>query len=766
VLAILVLHAGAGLSILLASRFGRRVFLLGAIAPAVALAWLLGVAGGVVDGEVRTQQVRWVDALALDLSLRLDAYALVMALLVSGVGVLVFLYAWQYFGARADLPRLASVLVLFSGSMLGLVLADSLFGLFVFWELTTVTSYLLIGTDDDRPEARAAARHALVVTGGGGLAMLGGFVILAQGAGSASISAVVANPPGGAAATVAAALVVVGAATKSAQVPFHGWLPGAMAAPTPVSAYLHSATMVKAGVYLAGRVAPSFAEAYDFWRPTLLVLGSATMLAGGAIALGRRDLKQLLAYGTVSQLGFLMVLLGAGIPELTFAGTAVLLAHGLFKSSLFMVAGIVDHQAHSRNIGRLDGIGRRMPAVASVAVLAAASMIGLPVLFGFVAKESALEALLDVRATVGWPTIVALVAGSALTAGYAARFVVGAFGRKRPEDLTGEPVTEAAPPPLSFLVPAAVPALAGLVLGVLPVAVDELVGAASASVGAPAGAHLELWHGFTAALGLSTLAVLGGALLEIRWRLVTAWWQRRPRATAANAFERAMDGLGAVATRLTAIVQSGSLPVYLAVTLMTFVVFCGWALASEVRLPDDAVFADSGVQVAAAATATAAAVGAALAGRRFVAVLLLGAVGYSVAVLFVVQGAPDLALTQFLVETLSVVLFVLVLRQLPERFARAPFRSQTVLRAAVALSAGVLVTLAVLSTAAARTQPPVSDEYLARALPDGGGKNVVNVILTDFRALDTMGEITVLAVAAVGVASLVAAVRRERRNTP
>jgi multicomponent Na+:H+ antiporter subunit A len=386
-LALVALHAFvAACAPYVYARIGRRVFVWCALAPGATCVWAAAQSSSVLDGRAVTESVAWVPQLGLALSMRLDAFSLLMVALVSGIGVLVFLYASCYFAGDegSRLGVFAAQLTGFAGAMFGLVVADNVYLLFVFWELTAITSYLLIGYEDEKGSVRAAARQALLVTSAGGLALLGGLVLLSQAAGTASLHGLLTESPSGGVVNAALVLVVVGAATKSAQAPFHSWLPAAMAAPTPVSAYLHSATMVKAGIYLVARFAPSFAGA-GIWRPLVVTVGVVTMLVGGYRALRQHDLKLLLAYGTVSQLGFMFALFGVGSPEATKAGAALLLAHGLFKAGLFLTVGIIDHQAHTRDVRLLDGLGRQMPVLCAAAVVAAASMAGLPPLFGFVA---------------------------------------------------------------------------------------------------------------------------------------------------------------------------------------------------------------------------------------------------------------------------------------------------------------------------------------------------------------------------------------------
>ena len=739
------------------------MFFLCALAPAATLVWAISRATAVIDGGAVVSSFSWVPGLGVEIDFRLDAFSLLMVALVAGIGVLVLVYSRWYFSPQAGLGRFAGTLTAFAGSMLGLVLADNLLLLYAFWELTSVTSYLLIGFEDHKGSARAAALQAILVTGSGGLVMLAGFVLLGEAAGSYSLSGLLADPPNGGSVAVALVLVLVGAVTKSAQVPFHFWLPGAMAGPTPVSTYLHSATMVKGGVYLVARFAPAFAVVAP-WRPLVLTLGLASLFLGGYRALRQHDIKYLLAYGTISQLGLMMILFGVGIPEATVAGAALLVAHGAFKATLFMVVGVIDHQAHTRDLRMLDGLGRRLPLLAAVAAVSAASMAGLPLLFGFVAKEAAYEAFLHASLTLASVVLAGVVAGSALTVAYSARFVWGAFAAKRLSERSLETVgSDVARPPGGFVAPAVVLAGVSMVLGVAPGLVGPLVyGAAAALDPEVEAGTLAIWHGVNPALVLSVITVAGGVLLFVLRRRVTRAQDAVPAVAGADdAYLGALTGLNRIADAVTGFFQNGSLPVYLGVILTTAVILPLPALLGA-PFPARLVTAESLGQVAVVALVVAAAVGTVASRRRFPAVLYLGAVGYGVAVLFVIQGAPDLALTQLLIETLSVVIFVLVLRHLPDRFEPMPWKLGRAARVAVAGGVGTFVAAFTLVAGAARQDPSISAAFLDQALPEAGGRNVVNVILVDFRGFDTLGEITVLTVAAFGIFSLVRACRRER----
>jgi multicomponent Na+:H+ antiporter subunit A len=751
------------------ARLGRRAFLVAAVVPAAGTVWLAAQLGRITGGSVVQERVEWVDRLGLSIDLRLDGLALTMSLIITIVGVAVLVYAARYFAPDArDVGRLAGLLVLFGGSMLGLVQSDHVVALYTFWELTSITSFLLIGNRHTESRARAAALHALLVTSAGGLALLGGLVVVANEAGTYRLSGLLEQPlPATTAMTTGVFLIIVGAFTKSAQYPFHAWLPGAMAAPTPVSAYLHSATMVKAGVYLVARLAPVFAVV-DLWRPLILTAGCCTLIFGGLRALRQNDLKLLLAFGTVSQLGLLMVLFGAGVPAAATAGWVLLAAHAAFKATLFLVVGIVDHQTATRDIRELPALDAGWRWVEVATILAAASMAGVPLGAGFIAKEAAYDALLGARFGGAAIVLAAVVAGSMLTVAYAARFYWGAFaGPRRRAGRDNGQVPQ--PPAARFVAAPVVLAVAGICLGVVPGIADPLASAALAGFDDASPVGLSLWHGFNLALGLSALTLAGGAALAWgnRWlqpRL--AWGGRIP--SGAEVYLAVLHGLGVVAARVTGFVQNGSLPVYAGVILTAAAAAAAGAMAAGrnwVGWPEFGDLNEAPIAIALIVTA----LGAAIIRRRFAAALFLGATGYAMAGLFVLSGAPDLALTQAAVETLSTVVFVLVLRRLPERFERQSSSLRRIGRLVIASAVGATVFAFALLAAGHRLTPPVSDEMVARSVPDGHGSNVVNVILVDFRGFDTLAEITVLGVASIGAVALTRVGRRAaeaRGHTP
>lgn len=747
---------------------GRRAFLVLALLPLAGLAWALRWTTAVMDGDGPAETTRWVPQLQMDLAFRLDTLSWLMALLVTGVGALVFVYSAGYFSSRAGgLGRFAGVLTAFAGSMLGLVTTDDMLLLYVFWELTTVTSYLLIGHYADRKASRRAAMQAIVVTTFGGLSMLVGLIVLGESAETYRISEVVAHPPSGTAVTVAVVLLLVGAISKSALVPFHFWLPSAMAAPTPVSAYLHAAAMVKAGVYLVARFAPGFGE-LGVWRAIVMTLGAWTLVHGGYRALRQYDLKLVLAFGTVSQLGLLVMLVGTANQAAALAGLAMVGAHAMFKAALFLTVGVVDAATGSRDLRRLEGVGRALPLTATVGALATASMIGLPPFAGYVAKEAAIEALLHEGGTAtGVAVLVAMVVGSALTVAYGLRFWFGAFGPRvrgavplpEPDDGHWPPLTVSRPS-LLLVGPAALLAVLGLAAALVPQLGENLLAPHAATYPGEPG-HLALWAGVGPALGLTALVLAGGALLFWQRVRVEEWQHRLPvRVDADLAYRRMMRRLDDVAADVTGLTQRGSLPFYLGTILVVFVLLDGGAIISGAPPLTEWRAWDTPVQVIAGGITAAAAVLAARARRRLKAILLSGVSGYGMAALFLLYGAPDLALTQVLVETVTLIVLVLVLRRLPPYFSVRPLAGSRWVRLGIGVAVGLAVGALAVLAPGARTAPPVSADFPEQAYVYGGGKNVVNVTLVDIRAWDTMGEISVLLVAATGVASLIFIRRR------
>ncbi len=783
---LLVFHLVIGAAIIAAGRsLGRRAFAVAALAPLATVVWAVTQASSVLDGAPTTESFSWVGGLDITIDLRLDAFALAMVALVSGIGLLICVYALGYFtphepdGDVADnVGRLAGMMTIFAGAMLGVVLSDHLIALFIFWELTSITSYLLIGNDDTNPRARAAALQAILITGMGGLVLLAGLIIIGQSAGTYLLSELIVDPPTGAVVNGGLICVLIGAFTKSAQAPFSSWLPGAMVAPTPVSAYLHSATMVKAGVYLVARLSPMFAVQGN-WRVVVLTVGSTTMLIGGLRALRQHDLKLLLAYGTVSQLGFMMLLFGTGDDHIAQAGVVLLLAHAAFKAALFMVVGIVDHEVGTRDIRRLTGFGAGWKPTIVAGAIGAASMAGLPPLFGFIAKEKALDGYLEHGDFVGSTVVlVVIVTASILTFAYSARFVLGLLGffADADHEATCDDAVDsksAHAPSMVFVGPALLLTVFTVAAGLAPVVIDRLVEMATISLHPGAEPkHVHLWAGFNTAFMLS-LVVIGSGIALTVFRGRVARVQRGSSRllqhvpTSDQSFNFLLRGVGITARRVTGVLQNGSLPIYVSVILVVVTGVPLVAFAQEWNGFGQIV--ETPIHVVLVAMIIAAALGASMVRRRIAAALMLGAVGYAMAGFYVVQGAPDLALTQFAIETLSTVLFVLVLRYLPATWTHRAPAIAAPMRIAVSVFVGASVFVFALVAAGARnevTEPRMSEAMVENALPKGKGHNVVNVILVDFRGWDTMGEITVLLVAAAGAVSLARTGRRRNDGGP
>jgi len=727
-------------------RFGRATMALFALAPAAVTAWLTTMIPAVARGEVMTSRIEWIPSLDLTLQFRLDVLSLVMGLVISGIGTAVLVYSVRYFPIGDDgLPKYSGSILAFAAAMLILVFADNLILLVVGWELTGILSYLLIAHRVRRQPSRRAASQSLMVTSFGGLALLIGSILLGLTSGTFTLSGILADPPSGTAAAVAVGLMLVGGISKSAILPFHFWLPGAMAAPTPASAYLHAATMVKAGIYLFARLSPAFA-ALGFFRPALIVLGGVTMIVAGVVALRQRDLKLLLAYGTVSQLGLLTLLIGGGTTETLLAATAMLIAHALFKAALFFVVGIISNVANTRDLTELSGLGRRMPGVTLLAWVAALSMAGLPPFIGFVAKEAGYAGLLAGDDLGRWAAV-AMTIGSAMTVAYTARFLWGAFATKaRPRSVLAQPVSA------WMFVPTLVLVVISVILGVAPGPLDALLAAGAAPSGA-----LAAWHGAGLPLLLSGIALAAGVgafglqrVLERRRGAVV-----EPTTGSGAAYRALARGVEALADRVTEGTQRPSLPVSLGAILVVFLLFPGGVLLRSQLTPGSSVLAANRFQPVLVIVVIGLAIAVLRARGALAAVLLVGGIGYGIAVLYVGRGAPDLALTQILMETVTLVIALLVIMRIPARaWTRTATGAARVARAVLAVGVGALMTVFALVIPGQRRAAPVADQF-AQPVAETGGHNIVNVILVDLRGWDTFGEISVLAAAAVGVSSLI-----------
>ena len=704
-------------------------------------------------GKVIEFTVPWVSYLNLDFALRLRGVGLLMGLLITGIGALILLYASSYMHGNPMANRLYAYLYGFMFSMTGLVLADHLLLLFIFWELTSITSYLLIGFNCASESARKNALQALLVTGLGGMALLAGFILLNLASGTWLLSEMVASAgaiQGHAMYPAIFVLVLLGAFTKSAQFPFQFWLPNAMAAPTPVSAYLHSATMVKAGVYLLAVMLPVLGGTVA-WQITLCSIGGITLLVAGINGLQQSDLKLILAATTLAVLGLLVLLLGIGTEKAALAAMLFLMGHALYKATLFMVAGAIDHETGTRDVRILGGLSKAMPWTAGIAMLAACSKMGVPPFFGFIGKEYVYKAS-TAWAFNGLVTTV-LIIGNALIFVLAFKVAFMPFWRPSQGELPKKP-HEA---PIAMLLGPLLLSALGIVLGVFPTLSEPLISAAQdASLGYVADVHLELWHGINLPLILSVVTISLGALFIFVNKQAAAMLARIRLPSTEQIYYLLFDSTLKFAAWQTRLLQSGLLRNYLLITILAtaFLVARKLLWFGGIELPSVNDSNSVSVQVWVVGILMFIAVFAVMvSNKRLTALIFLGVVGYGVAFLFAHFSAPDLAITQILVETLTVALFAWVVLRLPELNKKCSIRRRC-FDAAVSFCCGLLITVLVLKSMAVDLAPSISTKFAEWSLKEAQGANVVNVILVDFRALDTWGEITVLAIAAIGVWSL------------
>ena len=727
-------------------------------ASAGGLAILLAQAGAALSGETPTVTLAWIPVLGLSFTLWLDPLALLFAGLILGIGLLVIVYAQGYLGRAEPTARFLAFLMLFQGAMVGIALSSNVLLMLVFWEITSLASFLLIGFWRDRADARQGARMALTVTGGGGLALIAGMVMLGKAAGSYDLPTILSRADIVQTSPLYPAillLILAGAFTKSAQFPFHFWLPHAMAAPTPVSAYLHSATMVKAGVFLLARLWPVLAGT-DLWFSIVAPVGLATMLFGAAVALFRHDLKAILAYSTISQLGLMVMLLGFGTGAAVTAAIFHILNHAAFKAALFMHAGIIDHETGTRDMRRLGGLAAIMPLTATLGVLAAAAMAGLPPLGGFISKEMMLhestQAILG-----GQPLLVPALATIAamLSAGYSLRYAVALHFGKR---TSGDVAAPHDPGPI-LLGPAAILGAFALALGLLPMTLaGPLVAAASAAVtgGAAPDLHLTLWHGVNAALLMSVGAVLAALVVLTRYAAIAAAVARLRSPDAKRMFDGAMahavDGLRS----LSGLIHVASLQRYLA---MLFVIAAALGAEAAIRLGipmgNRATTPASLPAVVAWVALIVATVAVVVADRRrYLALIFISVIGLVMALAFIHLSAPDLALTQIAVEVVTILLMLLALHLLPGRPPRLSGVTRRARDGAIAVTGGIGIGWLAWAILTRPERDGISRYHWDNSYAGGGGTNVVNVTLVDFRAFDTLGEIIVLGIAGLAIYAL------------
>lgn len=745
---------------LLAHRFGRTPCAFAtAAAPALALLLLLLSAPAVFSGETLIVSASWIPALSMDISFRLDGLAFLFALLILGIGLLIILYARYYLSAKDNMAQFYAYLMLFMTAMLGIVLSNNLIQLWMFWELTSISSFLLISFWHGNTEGRKGARMALTVTGAGGLALLAGLILIGKIVGSYDLQTVIESGDiirAHAAYPVALVLVLLGAFTKSAQFPFHFWLPHAMAAPTPVSAYLHSATMVKAGIFLMARFYPALAGT-ELWVIIVTLTGLATLLLGAYTALFKHDLKGLLAYSTISHLGLITLLLGMGTELAAIAAIFHIINHATFKASLFMAAGIIDHEAGTRDMRRLNGLWKFMPYTATLAMVAAASMAGVPLLNGFLSKEMFFaETLLQhTLGSLSWMIPVLATLAAVFSVAYSLRFIHDVFFNGEPVDLPKTPHE----PPRYMKVPVEILVGLCLLVGLFPgFMVGSLLYSASAAVlgGEVPYYSLSIWHGFNLALIMSIVAMVLGIIIYHNRRKLFKFQSQFPETDAKLVFEGLVQCLVRGASKINQFFENGSLQRYLFLLFVMVILFAGKPLLQLVQTTGDREQLPlNSISVILAVILIFAALATVIWHRqRYISLLTLSVVGLIVSVSFAYFSAPDLALTQLSVEVVTVILLMLALFFLPQQTPKesSPGRVARDLGIA-ALVGGIFATInyAIMT----RSGLSISDFFLENSKPGGGGTNAVNVILVDFRGFDTFGEILVLGIAALGIFKLI-----------
>ncbi len=765
---LLPLLAGTTLA-LLAARFSRLASAWAVtFVTASSLGWLLSFSPRIFSGEKIVTKLTWLPEIGIDFAFRLDGLSYLFALLILCIGLLIILYAKYYLADTDPIGKFYAYLMLFMAAMLGIVLTENILLTIVFWELTSVSSFLLIGYWNFKSESRRGARMALTVTGGGGLAMLAGFLLLGHVAGSYELTEIFAareiiqSSPLYLPILI---LILLGVFTKSAQFPFHFWLPQAMAAPTPVSAYLHSATMVKAGVFMLARLYPALGGSYDF-EIIVSVVGLTTMAFAAYVAIFKHDLKGLLAYSTISHLGLIIFLIGLSSPLSAAAAVFHIINHATFKASLFMVAGIIDHECGTRDMRRLRGLYQFMPYTATLAMVAAASMAGIPLFNGFLSKEMFFTESLTLS-HLGWFGVIAPIAvtfGGMCSVAYSARFVHNVFFNGTATDLPHTPHE----PPRFMKIPVELLVVLCILVGVLPaMTVAPLVFLAAYDVfGGPIPQYtIAIWHGFNTPLFMSAVALLGGLLmfwlLQKRFNLHL----HAPKELNGNRiFVHFIETLLTIARTVTSLIQNGSLQRYLALLIAAVIVMALWPFLQYGYSVGNAPLTPVNlVAIVVWAIAVIAAIATAFIHRqRLIAVILVGVVGLATAITFAYFSAPDLALTQLSVEVVSTALLLMALALIPHTGPKESSVTRRTRDIVLSVFAGAGVT-ALLWAVLTRPHESIAWYYLAQSVPLGGGSNVVNVILVDFRGFDTFGEIIVLGIAAIGALSLMDGLKIERK---
>jgi multicomponent Na+:H+ antiporter subunit A len=709
----------------------------------------------VANGNAIRESILWIPSLGINFTFLLDGLSLTFVLIITLIGAVVFLYAGAYMKEYEHTDRFYVYIGIFMTSMIGLVTSDNMITLFMFWELTSISSYLLIGFNHHKEKSRKLALQALLVTGAGGLALLAGFILLSQISGSLEISSLydlndtIKNSSTYVAIVI---LILIGAFTKSAQFPFHFWLPNAMEAPTPVSAYLHSATMVKAGIYLIARLNHSLGGT-EIWQDTIVIIGSLTMFFAAILSFNQMDLKKLLAYSTLSVLGTLTMLLGIGSKLAIKAFFIYLVAHSLYKGTLFLVAGTLDHETGTRDVSKLGALKKLMPVTMITAALASFSMMGVIPLVGFIGKETVYSSILEIDFWGQFLIAIAVISNALLVM---ITILVGfkPFWGKRVE--SPKQPHEA---PLKMLLGPAVLGILGLLMGIFPnFFIGKLLEQSSISILTETlGLKIKLWHGFNLVLLLSFITLIIGVLfylLRQKFLVVTQNVKLIRILKPSEWYEFLINGMMTFAKYQTKILQNGYLRNYIIFILITAISLSAYTLLKiqkEFVLPLD--FSLTFYEISISIIIIISTFLVITSDSRLRSIIALGVVGFSVGIVFIIHSAPDLALTTFAIETLTVILFVLVLYKLPKflQFSKAGSKIRDFV---IASCVGIFMTLMVLFVTSFEFSSELKKYFTENSVPGGKGRNVVNVILVDFRAIDTLGEITVLVIAALGVFAL------------
>jgi multicomponent Na+:H+ antiporter subunit A len=709
----------------------------------------------VSDGNVIKESVSWLPSLGINFSFLLDGLSLTFVLIITLIGVVVFLYAGAYMKDYEHTDRFYVYIGIFMTSMLGLVISDNMITMFIFWELTSISSYLLIGFNHHKETSRKFALQALLVTGGGGLALMAGLILLSQISGSFEISSLynlnetIRNAP---TYTAIVILVLIGAFTKSAQFPFHFWLPNAMEAPTPVSAYLHSATMVKAGIYLIARMNHSLGGT-ALWQDTILVFGTITMLIAAVLSFNQMDLKKLLAYSTLSVLGTLTMLIGIGSKLAIKAFFIYLIAHSLYKGTLFLVAGTLDHETGTRDVSKLGGLKKLLPITMITAGFASFSMMGIIPLVGFIGKETVYSSILELDYWGQFLIAIAVFANALIVmvtilVGFKPFWGTQLDTPKNPHEA-----------PIKMWFGPAILATLGLLIGIFPdVFIGKLLDQSAISIlSEELGLKIKLWHGFNLVLVLSLLTLLLGILfyfLRTRFLHITQNLKLIKILKPSEWYEMALNGMMSLAKFQTRFLQNGYLRNYIIFILVTAISIASFSLYNvRDQLTIAPEFSLTFYEAAIALIIVISTFVVITSESRLKSIVAIGVVGFTMGIIYIIHSAPDLALTTFAIETLTIILFVLVLYKLP-RFLKFSKVGSKIRDTIIASSVGLFMTLMVLYITSIDLTSELKKYYTDTSLPGGKGRNVVNVILVDFRAIDTLGEITVLAIAALGVYAL------------